>query len=253
MRTNGTKKRLMDREPAIGIAVGLGAPLAGEALSLTGYDFVMVDNQHGAWDDNSTMMAFRSICLGPATPFVRVQQNDYYTIGRMLDRGAMGIVVPMVNSADEAREAARAVRYPPAGGRSIGPFGTAFLGADYTAQVNHEVYLAVQIETITAVEHATDILGVEGVDGCWVGPGDLGLTMGVDLATQAGREAHEEAILSVLEACHQTGKVPGIAATPDTAQHWLDKGFLFVTVGGELTLLRPRAEEVLAALRSNSR
>lgn len=252
MRINETKRRLSEGKTVIGIGAGLGAPLAAEALSLAGFDFILVDNQHGAWDDNSTMMAFRSICLGSATPFLRVQQNDFYTIGRALDRGALGVVVPIVNSAEEAREAARAVRYPPQGGRSIGPFGTAFLGEDYVQRINEEVYLAVQIESYTAVEHAEEILAVEGVDGCWVGPGDLGLSMGVDLNTAEDRAAHEAAILSVLEVCHKLGKVPGLACGPQNAQYWLDKGFRFVTVGGESSLLRASAEEVLRGLRRGS-
>jgi 4-hydroxy-2-oxoheptanedioate aldolase len=249
MRKNETKRRLLQGKHVIGIGAGYGSPLAAEALSLAGFDFVLVDNQHGAWDDNSTMLAFRGICLGSATPMVRVQQNDYYTIGRMLDRGALGIIVPLVNSAEEAREAARAVRYPPVGGRSIGPFGTAFLGEDYVGQINEEVYLAVQIESKYAADHAEEILSVEGIDGCWVGPGDLGLSMGVDLGTPEGRAAHETAILGVLDACQRTGKIPGIAARPDTATYWLEKGFRFVTVGGESSLLRGRAQEVVNALR----
>ncbi|MCD6519267.1 MAG: 2-dehydro-3-deoxyglucarate aldolase [Anaerolineae bacterium] len=251
MLKNHVKHRLEKGEPAIGIAVGLGAPLAAEFFSLLGFDFILVDNQHGAWDDQSTMFAFRSICLGKAIPMVRVQKNDFYTIGRALDRGAMGIIVPMVNSAKEAEQAAQAVRFPPKGGRSIGPFATAFLGTDYVQEINQEVYLAVQIESISAVEHAEEILSVEGVDGCWVGPGDLSLSMGVDLHTPEGRTAHEEAILHVLEVCRKTGKVPGIAATPQTAKYWLDKGFLFINVGAELTLLQEPAKALLQELKGS--
>ena len=249
MRTNETKRRLLQGKPAIGIGAGLGSTLAAEALSLVGFDFVLVDNQHGSWDDQSTQAAFRSIALGKATPMVRVQQNDFSVIGRALDRGALGIIVPMVNSAEEARAAAYAVRYPPEGGRSIGPFGTAFLGEDYVSQINQEVYLAVQIETHTAVGRAAEILATDGVDGCWIGPGDLANTMGVDLSVPEDRQAHEAAILSVLDACRAAGKIPGIAGNTQTARHWLDKGFLFVTVGGEGGLLASAAAEVLAGLK----
>ncbi len=249
MRTNETKRRLSRGEIVIGIGVSSGAPLVPENLSRAGFDFILIDNQHGAWDDNSTMLAFRGISLGSATPMLRVQKNDFYTIGRALDRGALGVIVPMVNSAEEAREAARAVRYPPRGGRSIGPFGAAFLGDDYVEKIGDEVYLAVQIESKTAVDHAEEILAVEGIDGCWVGPGDLGLSMGVDLGTPEGRQAHEKAILQVVAACKKTGKIPGIAAIPQNARHWLDKGFRFITLGSELYLLQAKAQEVLAALR----
>jgi 4-hydroxy-2-oxoheptanedioate aldolase len=235
-------------QAALGAGMGLGSILAAETLSQAGYDFLLLDYQHGAWDDQTIMLAIRAVLLGRAVPMVRVQQNDYYTIGRSLDRGAMGIIVPMVNSAEEARAAARAVRYPPVGGRSMGPFATSILGGDYVQRINDEVFLAVQIESQTAAEHAEEILAVEGVDGCWIGPADLGLSMGVDLATPAGRQAHEAAILGVLAACRKTGKIPGIAGNPATAKYWLDKGFLFVTVAVDAVLLSSGAAENLKSL-----
>ena len=247
MRLNTAKRRMLEGKPAIGAASGLGAPLAAEILSQAGYDFVLVDNQHGAWDDGSTMLAVRSICLGPAVPMARVRQNDYAAIGRLLDSGMLGIVVPMVNSAEEAQAAAYAARYPPRGGRSAGPFGAGFYGADYARQVDDEVFLAVQIETAQAVHRAEDILAVEGVDGCWVGPGDLANTMGVDLNTPEGRQAHESAIMEVLEACRRTGKIPGIAAG-DRAPYWLDRGFLFVTAVSDTGLVLAGADAFLRKL-----
>lgn len=249
MRTNEAKARMKQGKAALGVGLGLGSILAAETLSMAGFDFALVDYQHGNWDDASALAAFRSICMGKAVPMVRVQKNDYYTIGRALDRGAMGIVVPMVNSVEEAKEAARAVRYPPIGGRSMGPFGTRFLGDDYAQQINNEVFLAIQIESKIAAEHAEEILAVEGVDGCWVGPGDLSLSMGVNLNTPEGRQAHEAAILGVLAACHKTGKIPGIAGTPATAGYWLDKGFLFVTVASDVTFLINGSAELLKTLR----
>jgi len=249
MRVNEMRRKLLRGEPAIGIGSSLNTLLAAENLALAGFDFVLMDNQHGAWDDETNMAGFRSVCLGGSTPVVRVQKNDYATIGRALDRGALGIVVPMVNSKAEAATAAYATRFPPRGGRSMGPFGVGFHGDDYALHADDEVYLGVQIETAIAVDRAEEILSVAGVDGCWVGPADLALTMGVDLGTAGGRAKHEAAILRVLETCRKTGKVPGIACTPETARRWLDAGYLFVTVGADFALLRVKAEEVLASLR----
>ena len=249
MLANATKRKLAEGGVVLGVGSSLNSPLAAETLALAGFDFVLVDNQHGAWDDETNLAAFRSICLGGATPMIRVQKNDYATIGRALDRGALGIIVPMVNSADEARRAARAARFPPRGDRSIGPFGTEFHGLDYLERIDDEVYLAVQIETAVAAQRAEEILAVDGVDGCWVGPGDLGLTMGVDLSTADGRSRHEAAILDVLKACRETGKVPGIACMPENAGLWLERGFRFVTVGSEMGLLKTQAAQVLASLR----
>ena len=247
MRINEAKRRMLEGKPAIGGAVGLGSPLAAEILSLAGFDFVLVDNQHGSWGDDSTMLAFRSTCLGPAVPMARVQQNDFYVIGRLLDRGALGIVVPMVNSAEEAEAAAFAARYPPRGGRSMGAFGTGFYGSDYRTWIDEEVFLAVQIESVPAVDRAEEILAVDGVDGCWIGPWDLANSMAVDLSTPQGAKAHETAILRVLEACRQTNKIPGIAAGED-AQRWIEHGFLFVTAGWDGGFVSRGARETLRKL-----
>jgi 4-hydroxy-2-oxoheptanedioate aldolase len=236
-------------KPAIGASSGLASPLSVEALSRAGFDFVLVDNQHGEWDDSNTMLSVRSISLGSAVPMARVRQNDFYAIGRLLDIGMLGVVVPMVNSRAEAEAAAFAARYPPHGGRSAGPFGTGFYGTDYTQRINDEVFLAVQIETDRAVERAREILSVDGVDGCWIGPGDLANTMGVDLGTPGGRAAHEAAILEVLAVCRSLDKIPGIAGGDD-ADRWLGHGFLFVTAAGDNRLVQRGAQENIQHLRS---
>ncbi len=214
-----------------------------------GFDHIVVDNQHGRWDDESTMRAFRSIALGPAAPMARVRQNDYGAIGRLLDIGAMGVIVPMVNSAAEAEAAAYATRYPPRGGRSGGPFGTGFLGPNYEQWIDDQVFLAVQIETIEAVEHAEETMGVQGVDGCWIGPHDLGRSMGVDRTTAEGSEAHTAAIRRAIAACHKTNKVPRISmGTAEDCQRWIDEGCLFVTAGEDTEWVVKGAEETLRKL-----
>ena len=184
MAVNSAKQRMLEGKPAIGGEVGLGSTVSAELLAAMAFDFVIVDNQHGAWDERSTMSAFRSIALGPSVPMARVGRNDYGAIGRLLDMGALGIVVPMVNSAEEAQAAATAVRYPPRGTRSSGAFGAGFWGPDYDEWIDREVFLAVQIETVEAVERAKQIMDVDGIDGCWIGPGDLGYSLGVDRSTK---------------------------------------------------------------------
>ena len=228
---NAMKQKLLVGQPALGIVLGMGSPTIAGIAARAGFDFVLVDNQHGDWDDATTLAAFRAISLGNATPVARVRQNDFYAIGRLLDRGALGIVVPMVNSAEEARAAAFAMRYPPRGGRSFA------------------LSLAVQIETAQAAEHADEIMAVEGVDGCWIGPMDLARSLGVGVGTPA----HQEAILNVLNACRKTGKIPGIY-TPNaaTARLRIEQGFRFVTAADDGGLIAEGAQEVLRALRSTS-
>src|SRR4051794_4352071 len=120
MIVNTVKQRMLGGQPGIGAGVGLGAPTSAALLAQAGFDFVLVDYQHGEWDDAAALAPSRCISLGGAAQRARVRKNDFYTSGRVLDRGAGGIIVPMVNSVDDARAVARAVRYPPQGGRSFG-------------------------------------------------------------------------------------------------------------------------------------
>ena len=249
MTVNEAKRRMLDGKPAIGGEVGLGSALSAELMSPLGFDFVLVDNQHGFWTPESAMLAFRSISLGPAVPMARVRKNDFGLIGRLLDMGCMGIVVPMVNNAEEAEAAVYATRYPPRGGRSIGNFGTGFLGDDYDDWANDEIFLAVQIETDQGAKNASEIMAVDGIDGCWVGPGDLSRYMRLDLNTEEGREVHTETIRSVIAACRKTGKIPGISTpSAEMAQRWIDEGCLFVTAGADFVWVVDKARETLKAL-----
>ncbi len=246
MKINTVKQRLFEGQPSIGIVSVLGSPLVAEALAGAGFDFVLIDNQHGFWHDESTWLAFRTMNDSPAVPMARVQQNNFGAIGRLLDRGAMGLVIPMVESAEQAQAAARAARYPPRGSRSFGPFLAEYHGKDYAEKIEDELLVAVQIESATAADQAEAILSVDGVDGCWVGPLDLVKTLGIDLNTAQGRQAHEQALFKVLTACKKTGKIPGIhALSPEDARHRIEQGFLFVTVGVETALLQTGARAVL--------
>lgn len=250
MRINTAKRLMLQGKPALGVNVGLGSPLAAKILSGVGFDIVQVDNQHGCWDLNTTMLAFRDICLGSAVPMARVQENNFYAIGGLLDRGALGIIVPMVETVEQAEAAVRATRYPPRGARSWGPFAVGFYDSDYEDQADEEIFLAVQIESQQAVEHVEDIMAVNGVDACWIGPEDLRKSMGVDIGTKQGAEMHEAAIQRVLTACRKTNKIPGIyAGDVDNARRRLEEGFLFLTVASDGYLLGNRAQEALRKLR----
>jgi len=243
---NTAKRKMLQGEPAVGVSCGMGSPLIAEMLSHAGFDFVLVDLQHGAWTDETVAHAFRAIDLGSAIPMARVAANDYGAIGRLLDRGALGIIVPMVNSREEAQAAAFAVRYPPRGGRSSGGAPPHY-GAHYDGWANDEVFLAVQIETVQAVEQAEAILGVDGVDGCWIGPSDLAKSMGIDRATPEGARAHREMIMRVVAACKKTGKIPGISGDLDIT-FWLENGLQFVTASYDGGLVLEGARQVFKIL-----
>jgi 4-hydroxy-2-oxoheptanedioate aldolase len=249
LKINTARQKMLAGKPALGAAVVMGTPVAAEIYSIQGYDFVLVDNQHGNWDLATVNIAFRSIAVGTSVPMARVQKNDFAAIGGVLDRGALGIVVPMVNSREQAEAAAFAARFPPRGGRSCGGFGTGLHQvADYVPWINQELFLAVQIETEEAVENAEEILSVDGVDGCWIGPSDLALSMGVDVSTLSGRQQHEAAIMRVLDACHKTNKIPGIAGGVH-ADPWLEKGFLFVTCAADSAAVKGTGVDILERLQ----
>jgi 4-hydroxy-2-oxoheptanedioate aldolase len=245
MIVNTAKQRMLGGQPALGAGVGLGAPTSAALLAQAGFDFILVDYQHGEWDDATALAAFRAISLQNAIPMARVRQNDFYTIGRVLDRGALGIVVPMVNSAADAQAAAHAVRYPPQGGRSFGGSLAIQYGPDFDTWINREIFLAVQIESAQAVAQAEQILAVEGVDGCWIGPNDLARSLGVAQNTPT----HTEAILSAIAACRRARKIPGIsAADAADAQRWIEHGCLFVTAGNDAAMVVGGGRETLRHL-----
>ncbi len=249
MRINAAKARMLAGKPALGVVSTSGSPFVAGSLANTGLDFILVDCQHGAWELNEAMDAFARISLGKATPMARVHRNDFFDIGRLLDRGSLGIVVPMVNNRAEAEAAAFAMRYPPRGGRSMGAFATDHLGLDnYIAQANDQVFLAVQIETVAGLRNVDEIMAVDGVDGCWVGPYDLAAGLGLDTSTDSGRARHEEAILEVLAACKRAGKIPGIYGGDDPGR-WIEKGFQFVTAGAELDLMAQATRDLVRRVR----
>lgn len=228
----------------MGIVAALGSPEAAGCVATAGFDFVLVDLQHGRWHINTAHAAFRSIFAGGAVPMARVEQNDFFAIGSVLDRGALGIVVPMVETRAQAEAVAAAARYGPLGKRSIGGGEMrSFLGVG-DDEVNDEIFVAVQIETVAGVENAADILSVDGVDGCWIGPSDLQLSMGVDLNDPAGYKRHQEAIEHVITTCRRLGKIPGIAE-PGRDAEWLKKGCTFVTIGSESSIIRRGSRSLL--------
>jgi 4-hydroxy-2-oxoheptanedioate aldolase len=250
MRVNAAKQKMLRGEPAFGYQLGLGSPIAAEAMARTGIDWLMIDNQHGSWGADSTIAALIAIEGGTATPMARVARNDYTMIGRLLDDGMMGIVVPMVHTVEDARRAADACRLPPQGNRSWGWSRASVYGGDYADWINDQVFVAVQIESAQAVANAEAILAVPGVDGCWMGPGDLAFSMGIHPRDQANHEGHRRAIERVVEACRNTGKIPGFASdTPQQALDRVKQGFQFLTSGSDSGFMVGGAVAGVATLR----
>lgn len=246
---NTAKQKMVRGEAAFGYALGLGSPLAAEVLAHCGIDFLLLDTQHGSFGQDSTIAALIAMAAGSATPMARVARNDYTLIGRLLDEGTLGIVVPMVNTVEDARAAADACRLPPRGTRSWGWGRASRYGAGYPDAINDEVFVAVQLESKQAIENAEAILSTPGVDGCWVGPSDLALSMGIDPRKMANDERHQRALGRVVEACRNTGKVPGLACSSTVeARRRADQGFRFLTAASDAGMLLSAARAGLETM-----
>ena len=238
MLVNTAKQKLLQGKPAYGFTLHLGSPVVAEIVSRAGPDFVMIDNQHGSWGPDTTIAALIAINGSPATPMARVARNDYTMIGRLLDEGMLGIIVPMVHTAEDAQAAAAACRFPPRGSRSWGWTRAALYGEDYPDRIGDELFLAVQIESAEAVKNAEAILATPGVDGCWGGPADMALSMGIHPRDRFKSEQHARNLEKVVAACRNTGKIPGISGTdPDDALARTKQGFRFITTSSDTGFL----------------
>jgi 4-hydroxy-2-oxoheptanedioate aldolase len=243
MRINTAKQKMLAGEPVFGFALGLGSPTAAELIGNSGGDFVFLDGQHGSFGPESTLACLQALSGSPAPAMARVARNDYTLIGRLLDEGVLGVVVPMVHTAEDAKEAADACRFPPAGTRSWGWGRAANLGADYPAWINDQVFVAVQIESAQAAENAEAILATPGVDGCWIGPGDLSLSLGVHPSQATTDERVLAAVEATLAACRNTGTVCGYAcASVAQGLALAARGMQFLTVASDIGFLLTGAQ-----------
>lgn len=249
MYMNKAKRVMRDNRPAVGIGLSMESFLTAEAVSGLGFDFVLMDRQHGNWSLDGILHATRPIMMNQSAPFVRVRDNTYSEIGQVIDRGALGIIVPMVNTKEEAEQVVYAAHYPPLGERSMGYYGAGMYD-NYPQSIGQELYVGVQIETELGVNNLKDILSVEGIDGCCVGPKDLAVSLGMNGHPEADAGKFEEVILYIRNICHECGKIPGILG--GNANYWFEKGFLFAITGGERDYIINGASNDLKALGRGS-
>jgi 4-hydroxy-2-oxoheptanedioate aldolase len=183
---------------------------------------------------------------------VRVPRNEPGIIGKSLDAGAWGVIVPMVNSREEAEEAVAACRYAPAGIRSYGPLrANLYAGFDYFTRANREVLCIVMIETKVAVEKVDEIVSVPGVDAVYMGPADLSVTLGLPPAPDQTDKNFTDALERVVDSCRRHDVVPGIAGNAKTAVTRLEQGFRLVEVASDAGLLAVGAGAALSQVRAD--
>lgn len=226
-------------DTAHGCWLSIPSPHVTELAARAGFDYACVDMQHGMADYADAIAMLQVVGLGAATPLVRVPWNEPGIIGRMLDGGALGIIVPMVNSVAEAEAAAHACRYPPRGGRSHGPIRAALQhGPDYVPTADDRVLCIPMIETMAAVEQLDAILAVPGIDAIYVGPADLSFSMGLPPRNNDDDPRFTETIEHIAATAAAVGVVPGIHANASLAARRRDQGFRMVTVATDAVVLR---------------
>jgi 4-hydroxy-2-oxoheptanedioate aldolase len=235
--------------PLIGMWVCSGSPLVAEICAGSGLDWLLIDAEHGPNGLESILAQLQAVAGYPITPLVRAPAGDTVVIKQYLDLGVQNLLVPMVNTGDEARAVASAVRYPPRGVRGVGSAlarGARWNRVDnYLARADEYVSLFVQIETADAVANVREIASVDGVDGAFVGPSDLAASMGL-----LGQQEHPDVVASVehtIRTISELGKPVGVNAfDPVVAERYLAAGADFVLVGADVALLA-RGSEALTA------
>jgi 4-hydroxy-2-oxoheptanedioate aldolase len=252
---NKLKARLKSGKACINAWLAIPSGFSAEVMAQCGFDSVTVDMQHGVQDYQSMVQCFQAIDKYPITPLVRVPWNEPGIVGKVLDGGAWGVICPMVNTPAEAKALASACLYPPQGKRSNGPIRAAAYGdaSPYQTIANDEVLVIPMIETQEAIDNIEAILDVPGVVGIYVGPSDLGMSLGL----KPMMDHEEPKILAIyemlLKATGRRGLFAGIHnATGAYAARMIGMGFRFVTLGNDSGLMARAAREQIAITRKNA-
>lgn len=241
MKTNQVKAKLAAGETIYGCFTRFNDPVLIEIVSRLGFDFITFDGEHSPIEPRDCENLTRAAELFDVTPLVRVPTNQQPIILRYMDTGVSGLVVPWVNTPEEAENVVQSVKYFPRGRRGLAGTRAAEFGlrdslGDYTVRANAETLVIVQCESLTAVENAGAIAAIDGVDVVFVGPTDLSQSMGLP-----GQTTHPDVIATiqrVVDAVTPTGKAVGIMTrTVDNAHFWRERGIRFITVGLENVII----------------
>ena len=237
--------------PAFGLWSCLADPAVAELVAATRFDYVCIDLQHGLATFSELPGMLQAMRAADRAPVVRVPWNDPAAVMRAIDTGAAAVVVPMVDDAQDARRAAAACRFPPAGNRSWGPMwgDVRSDGALPPADQDDAALCIVMIETRAGLDALEEIVAVPGVDAVYIGPNDLALGCGYGRATYRDSAEVDAMIQRIVDACSRAGIVSGLHCSDvEMATHWAGRGVRMLTVATDTTLLRAAADAVLADL-----
>lgn len=252
MPTNTFKHALAQNEAQIGLWLGLANGYCAEIAANAGFDWLLIDGEHAPNDLRAILEQLQAVAPYEVQPVVRPPAGETALIKQYLDIGVQTLLVPMVDSAEQARDMVRATRYPPEGVRGV---GSALARASrwnsipgYLDKADEEICVLVQIETQEGLDNIDEIAAVEGVDGVFIGPADLSASLG-----HRGNPGHEEvqtAIEKAIQRIHQAGKAAGILSANQTlAKRYLELGCTFVAVGVDTSLLMRSLKELATTFK----
>ncbi|MBV7481495.1 4-hydroxy-2-oxoheptanedioate aldolase [Bordetella sp. BOR01] len=244
---NPFKQALQSGQRQIGLWLSMANPYCAEMCASCGFDWVLIDGEHSPNDLNSILGQLQAIASYPTHAVVRPPVGETWLIKQLLDLGATSLLVPMVDTAEQARQLVQAVRYPPHGVRGVGSrlARVSQFGAqpDYIKKANDRICLLVQIESRLGLENLVEIAAVDGVDGVFIGPSDLSASMG--LIGQPGHPEVQAAIAGAIKRIAAAGKPSGILSLNTEDSHrYVGMGVCFVAVGGDIAILTDGAREL---------
>jgi 4-hydroxy-2-oxoheptanedioate aldolase len=250
----GLREKWARGETVFGGWAALPCAFSAELMCVPGVGYVCIDQQHGLVDYADMVGMLRAIEGRGVVPLTRVPENQNWLIGKALDAGAQGVVVPMVNNRSEAAAAVAACRYAPTGARSFGPVRASMvLDSRDVAVVGDSMLCFVMVETREAVERIDEIASTPGLDGIYIGPADLALGLGLPPNLDKEEPEHVAAVARVLEACQKHGIVAGIqCGSGRAARKFADKGFRFVTFAKDSSLIPSAMDKEIAAAFGDS-
>jgi 4-hydroxy-2-oxoheptanedioate aldolase len=250
---NSFKQALRAGRPQIGLWAGLADPYVAELLATSGFDWLLFDGEHAPNDLRSLLAQLQAVAPYPVHPIVRAVVGDTALIKQLLDIGAQTLLIPMVESAEQARALVAATRYPPRGVRGVGS-GLARAARwgqvdGYLTRAEEEICLLLQVESVRGLDNLEAIAAVDGVDGVFFGPSDLAASMG--LLGKSTDQAVQTAVANGIAAVRRAGKAAGVLTSEiPVARSYLAQGALFVGVGIDTLLLTRAARELAATFKS---
>lgn len=251
MRPNHVLNAWRANKQTVGAWLSIDSTFTAESMAHAGFDWLCLDMQHGLLDYNDVKRMLPAISTTKTIPFVRVPWNEPYEIMKVLDAGAYGVVVPLINNAEEAARAVSACRYPPDGIRSFGPArATMYAGRGYVEEANNQLACIVMIETAEALEKLDEIMATPGVDAVYIGPADLAYALGLPPTGDNNDPKHVAAVTRIYECCKKHNIAAGIhTGSVEYTTRYLKQGFHMVTLGADSGFMGRAARQDLKAAR----